>query len=175
MQNRWQNEHAKLWIFCKIGKWRLMLHSWQQRQLPWTRAIVFKEMTRCRCQKHRWRWPDNHNGRSKFCKYRAYVVILRLRDHDWCSMADGNGMVSCHRFLKRWHVADFKTSLEMTRQPYGLSKFCKYRRYLQILHLKDCDWCSAADDSFRRSLKRHQKHRRRWTGNPKIRSKFSNY
>ena len=38
----------------------------------------FEEMTCCRRQKHCWRWPGNHNGRLKFCKYLEYLPILRL-------------------------------------------------------------------------------------------------
>ena len=63
----------------------------------------FEEMTRCRRQKHHRRWPGNPNGRSKFRRYRAYLPILRLRDRNWCSAADG----SFQRWLKR-HVADIK-------------------------------------------------------------------
>ena len=33
----------------------------------------FKEMTRCRRQKHCQRWPGNHNGQSKFHNYRTYL------------------------------------------------------------------------------------------------------
>ena len=48
------NEHAKLWVFCKIAKWRrwwLMLHS---RWLSRSRASVFRSIAqtaRCLCQK----------------------------------------------------------------------------------------------------------------------------
>ena len=48
----------------------------------------FKEMTRCRHQKHCRRWSGDPNGRSKFHKYRAYLSSFRLRDCDWCSAAD---------------------------------------------------------------------------------------
>ena len=38
------NEHAKLWLFHDMAKWRrwrLMLHCWWQRWLSWTRSGVF--------------------------------------------------------------------------------------------------------------------------------------
>ena len=41
---------------CLMRSW-LVLHGWRQWQLPRTRAVVFEEMTRCRLQKHRRRWP----------------------------------------------------------------------------------------------------------------------
>ena len=63
----------------------------------------FEEMTRCQRQKHRRRWPGNPNSKSKFRKYRAFLPILRLRDCDWCSVADG----SFWRSLKQ-HLADVK-------------------------------------------------------------------
>ena len=57
---------------------------------------LFKEMTRCRHQKHCRRRPDNPNGPSKFHKYGVFCfyVCLRLRNCDCCSVADGSG--SCH-------------------------------------------------------------------------------
>ena len=65
--------------------------------------LFFEETIRGRRQKHHWRWPGNPNGRSKFRKYRAYLLILRSRDYNLCSAAGGG----VRRSLKQ-HVADIK-------------------------------------------------------------------
>ena len=95
----------------------------------------FEEMTRCRHQKHRQRWPSNPNSLLNFRKYRAYLMILRLRDHDWCSAADGNG--SCHGlaqlFLERWHIADVKNISGDDQATLMVDQnSAKYRAYLTI-------------------------------------------
>ena len=63
----------------------------------------FVEVTRCQCQKYRWRCPGDTNGRSKFHKYSACLPILLLWYRNWCYSADG----SFQRSLKR-HVVDVK-------------------------------------------------------------------
>ena len=83
-------------------------------------------------------------------------------------MAMAVAMDSHHHFSKRWHIADIKTSPEMTRQPQCRSKFRKYRVYLPILRLKDRDWCSKADCSFRKSLKRHLVNVKNITGDDQV-------
>ena len=141
-----------------------------------------EQMTHCQCQKHHLRLPSNLNDRSKFRKYHAYLPILGLRDRDWCSTADCNG--SCHGltpsfFEKMTHCRRQKHHRSRPGNSNGWLKFHKYCTYLPILHLRDRNWCSAADGGFRRSLKQHvadvKKHRRRWPGNPKDQLKFHNY
>ena len=48
--------HSILHLLMSTRSW-LLLHDWRQRQLPRTHAVVFEEMTCCRCQKHRRWWP----------------------------------------------------------------------------------------------------------------------
>ena len=114
-QNRRRNEHAKLWIVCGIAKWRRWWHAhdWWERHLPRTHAIVFfEEMTRYRHQKHRWQWPGNPSGQSKFRTYRVYLPILRVSRLQgtvgpWLT-ATAVATDSHCRFSKTWHVADVK-------------------------------------------------------------------
>ena len=89
--------------FAKLlnGDGGVMLHDRWQWQLPWSHAVVFKEMTHCRHQKHRWRCPCNPNSRSKFRKYRVYLLILHL------FTSTRLRLLRCH-FSKTWHIADVK-------------------------------------------------------------------
>ena len=125
-QNRWWNEHSKLWIFCVIVKWRWWRHAAQLT------ATTVATDSCCRFSKT-WHVADIKNivwddqatlmvdWNSANIVYTVwFYVCLHLRDRDCCSAADGNGTIAtdshCH-FSKTWHVADFKTSPEMTRQP----------------------------------------------------------
>ena len=64
---------------------QLLFCGWRERQLPWTRVVVF----RCQHQKLHWRWPGNPNGRSKFRKIclftftRSQLTMLRRRLCGW--------------------------------------------------------------------------------------------
>ena len=116
------------WFSAKLlnGDGGDMLHDWRQRQLSRTRAIVFEGMTRCRHQKHCRRRPDNPNGPWKFRKYRVYLLLLRLCDHDCCSAADGSG--SCHApapsyFKEMTHCRRQKLHWRWPGNPNGRSKF----------------------------------------------------
>ena len=78
MQNRQRNEHAKLWIFRKIGMVATCSTTDGNGSCHGLAPSFFEEMTRCRRQKHRRQWPGNHIGPSKFGKYHVYLPILRL-------------------------------------------------------------------------------------------------
>ena len=106
MRNRWQNRHAKLWVFHEMTKWRwwrLMLHGWWQQQLPRSCTVVFWRDDMLLMSKHCRRWPDNPNGQSKFNKHRAYLSILRL------FMSTRSWLMLCgfQRSFKQ-HLADIK-------------------------------------------------------------------
>ena len=125
MQDRRRNERAKLRIFREMETVATCSTTDCNGSYHGLAPSFFEEMTRCRCQKHCRQWPDNPNGPSKFCKYRVYLLHLRLCDCDCCSAADCSG--SCH--------APAPSYFEMTRcrrqilqwrwpgNPNGRSKF----------------------------------------------------
>ena len=100
MQDRQWNERAKLWIFHEIAKWRRWRHA---SRLTATAVIVY---SRYRFLK-RWHVSAikniagvdqatlmiHRNSSNIACTFRFYICLC-LRDHDCCSVADGNG--SCH-------------------------------------------------------------------------------
>ena len=116
----------------------------------------FEEMTHCRRQKHRWRWPGNPNGRLKFRKYRIYLrfyICLRLRDRDCCSTADGNG--SCHALALSFFEDITHCRRQKHRRRYQATIFVDWNsanivytfEFYVCLRLRDRDCCSAADGS----------------------------
>ena len=60
----------------------------------------FEQMTCCRCQKHRQRWPGNPNVQSKFRKYRVYLPILHIISEITTD--------ALQLTVLKWHVADIK-------------------------------------------------------------------
>ena len=101
-----------------------ILHDWWQRQLSWTRTIVFFEaITRCRRQKHCWRRPDNPNGPSKFRKYRVYLPLLHPFTSAWSWLLDRGWpqrqlpLTRTVIFRRDDMLPTSKTSLKMIRQP----------------------------------------------------------
>ena len=94
LNGRW-NEHAKLWVFHKMAKWRLwrlMLHDLRQWQLSWTRTVNFyrdRLNDTLLTSKTSSQGPDNPNCQSKLCKYRGVLQHLHVRDCDWCVTVDG--------------------------------------------------------------------------------------
>ena len=96
---------------------------------------------------------------------------------------------SCHRFSKRWHVADVRniagdnqTTIVVHQNSANIA--CTFHFYV-CLRLRDRDCCSAADGScschapapsyFEEMTRcRRQKLHWRWPGNPNGRSKFRN-
>ena len=99
----------------------------------------FEEMTSCRRQKHRRRWPGNPNGRLKFRKYRIYLSILCLftSTRSWLVLRDWRqwqvAMDSRHRFSKNWHVADVKN---IACNDQDRSKFRNYKNVYQRDQIK---------------------------------------
>ena len=106
--------------------------------------------------------------------FREIAKWRRWRHAPWL-MATAVITNSCHRFSKRWHVADIKnfagddqTTLMVHR--YSANIACIFRIYVCLrLCYRDC--CFAADGS---GSCRRQKLHWRWPGNPNGRSKFRN-
>ena len=67
----------------------------------------FEEMTRCRRRKLHWRWPGNHNGRSKFRNlglftYTRSQLTLRRRLRGWWRLPEIAQTARCrHRKHRR--------------------------------------------------------------------------
>ena len=80
--------------------------------------LFFKEMTRCRRQKHHWRWPGNPNGRWKYGKYRIYQFYFsEIATNAPQLMATAVAMDRAIVFEKDDMLPMLKTSSEMTKQP----------------------------------------------------------
>ena len=77
-QDRRRNERAKLLIFREMETVATCSMTDGNGSYHRLAPSFFEEMTRCRCQKHCLRRPDNPNGSSKFRKYRMYLPHLRL-------------------------------------------------------------------------------------------------
>ena len=168
-QNRWQNEHKKVWIFHEIAKWRrwqLML-LWNGDGGDWCSTdgkgichrlapSFFEEMTTLPMSKTSPEWPGYSNDWLKFRKYRTFLLILhlftstrsRLMLRGWWQRQLSRTCAIIFRIDDTLPTS--KTSPEMTSlpsNPNGLSKFCKYRAYLPILLLRDHDrWSTASED-----------------------------
>ena len=122
------------------------------------------------------------------CKIVDFPQNCEMETVATCSTADGNG--SYHGLAPSFfaEMARFRRQNHCRRRPdnpNGLLKFRKYRVYLPLLRLHDCDCCSAADGSgschapalsyFEEMIRcRRQKLHCRWPGNPNSRSKFHN-
>ena len=105
---------------------------------------VIARTARCRRQKHRQRWPGNPKGQRKFCNYYAVLRNLHLRDHDWCSMVDGNGR--CHGLIPlsseeitrteccrhQKHCRRWLGSIKIPQLSRILSKFMSTRSWLML-------------------------------------------
>ena len=114
----------------------------------------FEEMTRCRCQKHCRRRPDNPNGPSKFYKYCVFLPLLRLFTSARSLLLFHGSGIATHphrRISKRLHVADVKKlDLRWPGNHNDRSKFCNlglFTRSQLTLRRRLC--------GFWRSLKRH--------------------
>ena len=81
--------------FPRNGDGADMLHDWWQRQLSWTRTIVFRRDDTLSTSKTLQRRPDNPNGPSKFRKYRVSLTLLRLFTSAQ-SLLLFHGSGSCH-------------------------------------------------------------------------------
>ena len=134
-----------------------------------------EEMTRFRRQQICWRRPDNHNGPSKFRKYRVYLPHLPLCDRDCCSAVDGSGschtpapsyfeeMTRCQRQKLHWRWLDNANGQSKFRNS-GLFMFTR----LQLtLRRRLCCWWRLPEIA-QTARCRRQKHRRRWPGSIEI-------
>ena len=168
------------WFFAK---WRRWWHA------PWLTATAVITDSHHSFSK-RWHVADvkniagddqttvmvHRNSANLACTFRIYVC-LRLCDRDCCFAADGSG--SCHApassyFEERTRCRRQILQWRWPGNPNGRSNFRKV-----CLRLHDRNWCSgggsAADGSFRRSLKRHVANVKNIVGDYQDRSKFRKY
>ena len=159
-QNRWRDEHVKLWLYRKIAKLRRWRHALRLT------AMAVATDSRHRFPK-RWHIADvknitgndqasllvDRNSANIAYTFRFYVC-LRLRDRDYIAprlTATAIAMdLRCH-FSKRWHVADIKNitghdqaTLMVDRNSANIANTFRFYIYLCV---RDRDWCSMTDDN----------------------------
>ena len=161
MQDRRQNERAKLWIFRDIAKWR-----------RWWHATRLMAMTVIMDSRHRFskRWHvadvknitgDDQatlmvywNSANIACTFRFYVCAIATVVP--LLMAAAVATHPHRHILTRWHVADVKN---FTGDEQATLAVDRNSTIYVCLRLHDRNersgGGSAADDGFWRSLKRH--------------------
>ena len=102
-----------------------MLHDWWQRQLSWTRAVIFRRYDTLLMSNNRRRWPGNPNGRSKFRNLRLFTLTrsqltLRWRLSDWRRLPEIAQTARCRHRTHRWRWPG---------NPNGRSKFRNLRLF----------------------------------------------
>ena len=181
-QDRWWNEHEKLWIFREIANWRqwqLMLHGWRQCHglspsfsKRWHVADVktSPELTR---QPY---WSIEIPQISHIPSDFTFVYVYKIATDALQLTATAVAMDSRNRFSKKWHIADIKNiSGIWPGDPNGRLKFRKYHAYHPILclftftisRLMLCSWWRLLEIA-QTAHSRRQKHRQQWPGSIKI-------
>ena len=176
IQNRRQNERAKLWIFCEIVKWR----QWRHAPRLTATAVITDS---CHRFSNRWHVTDfkniasddqatlmvHRNSTNLACTFRFYVC-LRLRDRNCCSAAGGNS--SCHApapsyFEEMTHCRHQELHWKEPGNPNGRSKLrnlCLFKfTRSQLTHQRRLRGRWRLSEMAQTARSRRLKHRREWS------------